>query len=228
MPRGGSGRNQGRKEGSGLFKVKTKPFRLPEHLHEQRKGIVDVDLHLQGIDQDFPWLAETLPSLLKLLQAQELEISRFSKPKRKAMQTTSVYRRHTIPVAATLDLVPLSSDFDESTYEEIDLLQEFGDPDVTIFLTVRGESMIEAGIHPEDELVVEIINYPIRIPNSGDLVIASVDGKVTVKEFRSVSNQAFLVPHNEELEQIEITDATIFHVYGIVKKLIRSFKKRRF
>ncbi|MBW4579608.1 MAG: hypothetical protein KME42_08560 [Tildeniella nuda ZEHNDER 1965/U140] len=230
MPRGGKRNGSGRKLGSGLFQVKTDVLRLPEHLvsDEQRQGIVDVDLHLQGIEQDFPWLAKSLPSLLKLLRAQELEIMRFSKPKKKAKQISSMYRKHMIPVAATLDLVPLSSDFDESTYEEVDLLQEFGDPDVTIFLSVMGESMIEAGIYPGDELVVEVINYPMRIPNYGDLIVASIDGKVTIKEFHSVGDQSFLVPHNEKLERTEITDDAVFHVYGIVRKLIRSFSKRRF
>jgi DNA polymerase V len=228
MSRGGKRDGSGRKPNSGQFNGPTKPVRLPEHLEKDRRAIVDVDLYLQQIMQDFSWLAETLPEMLKLLQAQEVKVVRFSKPSKKATKVPSIYRKHMIPVAATLDLVPLSSDFDESTYEEIDLLKEFGDPDVTIFLTVRGESMIDAGIEPGDELVVEVINYPMRTPNHGDFIIASLDGRVTVKEFHQVNNKAFLVPHNENLEQTEITDNVDFHVYGIVRKQIRSFKKRRF
>lgn len=233
MPRGGKRKNAGSKEGSRVYpqinsKIKTEPVRLPKPLKDMRQAIVNVDLHLQAIQRDFPWLAENLPLLLQSLQAQEVEVIRFSLAKKKRNSLSSTYRKHEIPVAATFDLTALSSDFDESTYEEIDLLQEFGDPEFTIFLTVRGESMIDAGIEPGDELVVEVINYPIQIPNSGDIVIASVDGRATVKEFRKVNNKALLVPYNDQLEELEIVEDDEFHVYGIVKKMIRSFKRRRF
>lgn len=227
MSRGGRRLGSGRKRNSGKFGVPTDVTRLPKRLtnEEQRQAIVSVDLLLQKVERDFIWLLKKLPSLLENIQNQDIEISRFPNSSRNSPKTFSLYRRHMIPVAASFGLVPLLSDFDESAYEEVDLMREFGDPDVTILLTVIGQSMIEADIYPGDELIVEIINYPIRKPNYGDIVIASMDGEVTIKEFRFVNEKAFLVPHNQELEQIEIIDDDRFHVHGIVKKLIRPFGK---
>ena len=53
-------------------------------------------------------------------------------------------------------------------------------PAATYFVRVEGDSMIEAGIHDGDLLVVD---RSLR-PASGDVIIASVDGDFTVKTFR--------------------------------------------
>lgn len=230
MARGGKREDAGRKLNSGKFKVKTKSARLPEHLTdlELRQAIVDVDLHLQKVNRDFIWLAKTINSFLDLSHDREAKVVRFSRQNQKDIPSSALYRKSAIPVAATFAQTPLSSDFDESAYEEIDLLQEFGDPSRTVLLAVRGESMIDVGIEPGDELVVEVIDYPMRVPNYGDLVIALLNGEVTVKEFQEVNNRSFLVPHNKELDRIEITRDDNFHIYGIVRKMIRTFKKRNF
>lgn len=227
MTRGGRRPGAGRPPGSGKHGEPTEPIRLPERLKndEQIDGIVKVSRHLREIEQDFPWLARKLPELLKLSQNQEKKVVHLSDTKKKTNQP-SIYRKQLMPVAATFNPGTSFSDFDDSNYDEVDLALEFGDPGVTVIITVEGESMIDAGIEPGDELVVERINYPMRIPNYGDLVIASLNGEATVKEFRKVNNKAFLVPHNKELEKIEITEDDKFHVYGIVRKLIRSFRKR--
>jgi DNA polymerase V len=53
-------------------------------------------------------------------------------------------------------------------------------PAATYFVRVEGDSMIEAGIHDGDLLVVD---RTLR-PASGDVIIASVDGDFTVKTLR--------------------------------------------
>ena len=53
-------------------------------------------------------------------------------------------------------------------------------PAATYFVRVEGDSMIEAGIHDGDLLVVD---RSLR-PASGDVIIASVDGDFTVKTLR--------------------------------------------
>lgn len=51
----------------------------------------------------------------------------------------------------------------------------------TFFVRVEGDSMINAGIHHDDLLVVDRSLTPV----DGDVVIASVDGDFTVKTLRS-------------------------------------------
>jgi DNA polymerase V len=53
-------------------------------------------------------------------------------------------------------------------------------PAATYFVRVEGDSMIGAGIHDGDLLVVD---RSLR-PASGDIIIASVDGDFTVKTLR--------------------------------------------
>jgi len=53
-------------------------------------------------------------------------------------------------------------------------------PAATYFVRVEGDSMIGAGIHDKDLLVVD---RSLR-PSDGDIIIACVDGEFTVKRYR--------------------------------------------
>lgn len=52
-------------------------------------------------------------------------------------------------------------------------------PDATYMLKVSGDSMIDAGIHPDDLVLVEKGDEP----RNNDIVIAQVDGEWTIKYF---------------------------------------------
>ena len=54
-------------------------------------------------------------------------------------------------------------------------------PAATFFVKVDGDSMIGAGIHDKDLLVVD----RSLTPANGDIIIASVDGEFTVKTYRT-------------------------------------------
>ena len=54
-------------------------------------------------------------------------------------------------------------------------------PAATFFVRVEGDSMIGAGIHDKDLLVVD----RSLAPASGDIIIAAVDGEFTVKTYRT-------------------------------------------
>ena len=72
-------------------------------------------------------------------------------------------------------------------------------PTATFFVRVEGDSMIEAGIHPGDILVVD---RSIQA-EQGDIVIASVHGEFTVKELQ-LKPQLKLNPRNEQYSSITI------------------------
>ena len=79
-------------------------------------------------------------------------------------------------------------------------------PAATFFVKVEGDSMIGAGIHDKDLLVVD----RSLTPANGDIIIASVDGEFTVKTLRVLGNrergigrQAFLELTNRKKNKNE-------------------------
>ncbi|MCI6003270.1 MAG: transcriptional repressor LexA [Allisonella histaminiformans] len=70
---------------------------------------------------------------------------------------------------------------------------------VSFILTVRGDSMINAGIHEGDLLIVAQQNTAIN----GDIVVALVDGEdATVKRFYKEADYVRLQPENDAYEPI--------------------------
>lgn len=72
-------------------------------------------------------------------------------------------------------------------------------------LSVRGDSMIEAGINSGDYVVVK--EQPTA--NNGDIVVAIMDDGATVKRFYKESNHIRLQPENSSMEPIITTDCSI-------------------
>ncbi len=78
--------------------------------------------------------------------------------------------------------------------------------DGTLFLLeVSGDSMIDAAICSGDYVVVR--QQPTA--ENGEIVAAMIDGEATVKTFRRVDGQVWLLPHNDAYEPIDGTHATI-------------------
>lgn len=83
-------------------------------------------------------------------------------------------------------------------------------------LTVRGDSMIEAGILDEDMVVVRRQNDV----NNGDVVVVLLDEEATVKRFFRESGRVRLQPENSLMEPIYATDLQILgKVIGLVRKI---------
>ena len=75
----------------------------------------------------------------------------------------------------------------------------------SFMLSVRGESMIEAGINDGDYVVVK--EQPVA--NNGDIVVAIIDDGATVKRFFRENDHVRLQPENASMEPIITTDCTI-------------------
>ena len=90
----------------------------------------------------------------------------------------------------------------------------------TIFaLTVRGESMIEAGVLPGD--VVVIRQQPTV--EQGEMCAALIDGEATVKFFRRTkSGEVFLDPANVRYEPIPVPRDADSAIMGRVVTVMRS------
>lgn len=87
-------------------------------------------------------------------------------------------------------------------------------------LRVRGDSMIGKGIFDGDMVLVS------SQPNadSGQIVVALVDGEATVKTFRRLKNHVRLEPANEEMEPIVVRqqDFASASILGVVTAVYRQ------
>ncbi len=84
----------------------------------------------------------------------------------------------------------------------------------SFMLSVRGDSMIEAGINDGDYVVVR--EQPVA--NNGDIVVAIVDDGATVKRFYKERNSIRLQPENSSMDPIVVDDCSIC---GIVVAVFR-------
>lgn len=89
-------------------------------------------------------------------------------------------------------------------------------PAATFFVRVAGESMIDAGIHPGDILIVDRSIEPA----DDRIVIAALNGELTVKRIRMESGRICLAPENPRFPAIEITPDMQFEVWGVVCHVI--------
>jgi DNA polymerase V len=91
-------------------------------------------------------------------------------------------------------------------------------PAATFFVRVTGDSMLKAGIHCGDLLVVD---RSIE-PRDKNVVIAVVNGELTVKRIRIRKNKLTLVAENEAYQSQEINEEIEFEVWGVVTNVIHS------
>jgi DNA polymerase V len=91
-------------------------------------------------------------------------------------------------------------------------------PAATFFVRVTGDSMEGAGIHNGDLLVVD---RSIE-PKDKNIVIAVINGELTVKRLRVRGRKITLEPENKKYQIQEIADGTEFEVWGIVTNVIHQ------
>lgn len=89
-------------------------------------------------------------------------------------------------------------------------------PAATFFVRVSGESMLGAGIHPGDLLVVDRALEPIH----GKVVIAVVNGELTVKRLCIREGQVRLLAENERYAPIMLSGDMDLQIWGVVTNVI--------
>ncbi len=83
-------------------------------------------------------------------------------------------------------------------------------------LRVRGESMLNAGILPDDLVVVH--RQPTA--NNGEIVVALLEDEATVKRLSRRGGQVWLLPENENYQPIDGRYATLL---GKVTAVVRQY-----
>lgn len=91
-------------------------------------------------------------------------------------------------------------------------------PDATFILKVSGDSMIDAGIHEGDLVLVE----RGVAPKTTDIVIAQVDGEWTMKYFVKDGDGVRLEAANRKYKTI--WPGKSLEISGIVRAVIRKYK----
>ncbi len=86
-------------------------------------------------------------------------------------------------------------------------------------LKVQGESMINAGIFPDDLILVE----ETPVANDGDIVVALIDDSATVKTFYKEEDHFRLQPENDTMDPIIVPKDVPFSIIGKVAGLYRKF-----
>ena len=82
-------------------------------------------------------------------------------------------------------------------------------------LRVNGDSMINAGIRDRSVLVVHKQSYA----QSGDIVVALINGEATVKRFKMYNENIFLMPENPDFEPIPVLKGSDFLILGKVVEI---------
>lgn len=189
-PRGGFRPGAGRKPGSNAYGESTRAIRVPVSLYpEIQSQLADIKAQRQrGVAPKGAWL----PDGSALKQALPLYASR-------------------VPAG-------FPSPADDYVDQRLDLNDLIERPAATFFVTVTGDSMIGAGIHHGDLLVVD----RSLEPSDGKVVIAAVNGELTVKRLALQNGQAWLMPENPAYSPLPITEGLECVIWGVVTRVIHS------
>jgi DNA polymerase V len=204
MPRGGKREGAGRPVGTGKYGETTKAVRLPVSIANKILNALSNDSAIR-IVQDYDASSNT-------------ETSEPTTTVESIFRTDS-QTKYRVP----LYLNPIAAGFPVTTEDyvegKIDLNRHLiKHPESTFLVRVAGESMRDAGIHPSDLLVVDRAMEPI----SGKVVIAVVNGELTVKRLRKHRDKLWLMPENPDFQPIEIDENADLHIWGVVTNVIHA------
>jgi len=193
--RGGARPGAGRKKGSSVYGESTRAIRVPESM------VADVKEMLAERKHQFE----------------------------QSVASSSLFSSVSIPAESpTIVDIPLftgkvaagfpspADDYIEKTLDLNDLLIQ--KPAATFFVRAEGESMLGAGIHPNDILVVDRSIEPVV----GKIVICALNGELTVKRLKAIGNEIVLGAENPCYKDILVQEAIDFVIWGVVTNVIHS------
>lgn len=164
-------------------------------------------------------------SILKLLKALE-EKGKIEKDEKhrgiKLLSNIKELLEKTSLKLPVLGSIPAGRPVDSE--EHVDTWMYLGEDQVlqgkqSFLLKVTGNSMINAGIH-EGDIVIVCADLEPRV---GDVVVALVDGQSTVKTYMTRNGQVFLQAENPEYENIYPENDLCLQ--GVVTGLFRYYKR---
>ena len=186
---GGARKGAGRKKNSGSFKEETKVLRVPISL---------VDSITPSIEMYKSQVKSGVEVLLTKNNATEL----------------------LIPIFTSRVQAGFPSPADDHLEDTLDLNTHLiHHQEATFFVKAQGDSMIGAGIHQGDILIVD----KSLTPKSGKIVIAVVDGEFTVKRLHKYKGNITLKAENPEFKDIKIRGTDELIIWGVVTSVIHQY-----
>lgn len=188
---GGARSGAGRPKGSGKYKEPTKAIRVPEG------SITYIKEFLEG----YP------------------DVTHVGSPSKKP-EASNVTRLE-IPLFSSTVAAGFPSPAEDHVEDTLDLNEYMVQrPDSTFMLRVEGESMKNAGIMPNDILVVD---RSLKATHK-KIVIAAIDGELTVKRLYHRGGLVKLLPENPAYPEIELESEADLVIWGVVIGSFRRFQ----
>lgn len=107
--------------------------------------------------------------------------------------------------------------FAQENYDEVyDMPQSLFNGNDLFMLSIKGTSMINAGIYDGDKVIVAKQNTA----KNGDIVVALIGEEATVKTYYKENNRFRLQPENDTMQPIYATELEILgKVIGLIRKM---------
>lgn len=91
-------------------------------------------------------------------------------------------------------------------------------PSTTFYGRVRGDSMIDAGIHDGDLLIID----KSLEPTNNKIAVCFIDGEFTVKRISIEKECVWLIAENQKYKPIQVTKDNDFIIWGVVTNVIKN------
>ncbi len=201
---GGKRENAGRPSGQGKFGEPTKVMRIPESQTGTVKNFLEA-------------LQRKRSQAGSDSAVTEINVDEFFTPGIPEQPTL-------LPLFSTKVAAGFPSPADDYVEKSLDVSEFLIDHAAsTFFVTIKGESMIDVGLLPDDKVVVDRSKAPVL----GDIVLAVVDREFTIKIYDyGANNMPRLMPANSSgaYRPIYIRPDMQFEIFGVVIGSFRRFK----
>ena len=141
--------------------------------------------------------------------------------KQKTLDLFSFSRREQTNIPMFLDKISAGFPSPATDYMEnkLDLNEHLiKHPAATFIVKASGFSMIDAGIHSGDLLIID----RSITPQNDNIVIASIFGDLTVKKLKKKKNALFLVSASDHYPSIEVKEEMECFIWGVVTYIIHE------
>jgi SOS-response transcriptional repressor LexA len=120
----------------------------------------------------------------------------------------------------------IAHDFLERKGKHLELIEDDVDlnamlikkPEYSFLIKVKGDSMINCGIDNTDTLLVDCSIEP----KHGDIVVASINGKILVKKLNFSYRETMLLSENENYMPIKVRSGDKFEIWGVAIMVIKD------
>ena len=190
--RGGARPNAGRKKGSSVYGETTQALRVPESL---------------------------IPIIKSLLDSRKTQFEQLASNSAAILFPAKTPGVCLLPLFGGKVAAGFPSPADDYVEKNLDLNELLVQkPAATFFVRAQGESMLGAGIHPNDILVVDRSIDPV----AGKIVICALNGELTVKRLERADGQWQLKAENPAYTDIVIYEALELVIWGVVTNVIHA------